>query len=129
MFEYGFEFYDTIDIAALFRDRLITAEVKNAAATIEGNEVILEIAPDTKTYLTESKELCAAIRENPDEYFTSVIEFNEDPIIAPIKKGDYIGTITYTYTNTHDYDDYLWPSEDGSSLMKIELKAKAGCSK
>lgn len=123
MFEYGFEYYDTIDLASLFSESELEIDVKNAASTTSGSQLTLQLAPIEKTYLTEKKAIADAVRENPEDYFTVSIEYYEDPIIAPIEKGEAIGTITYTYVNNHAARDYLDWAQYPGGIKPIEYKA------
>ena len=103
MFEYGFMYYDTIDLAAEFSDREFTLDVENAASTATGSKLILQLAPVEKVYLTEKTDMADQIRADIDSYFTVDIQYYQDPLTAPIKKGDEVGIITYTYIYDHYY--------------------------
>lgn len=124
MFEYGFKYYDTIDLAAVFSEREIVVDVENAASTTDGSQLILQFAPVEKVYLTESIDMVAEIRANIDEYFTVDIQYYQDPLIAPIEKGQEVGIITFTYIYDHYYSDYLQePLEENSGIKKIVYQA------
>lgn len=124
MFEYGFLHYDTIDLAAVFSEREIVLDVENAASTTEGSQLILQLAPVEKVYLTENIDMAAEIREDIDEYFIVDIQYYDDPLVAPIVKGQEVGIITFTYIYDHYYSDYLEvPEGENNGIKQIVYQA------
>ncbi|MBN2879261.1 MAG: D-alanyl-D-alanine carboxypeptidase [Clostridia bacterium] len=125
MFEYGFKYWDTIDIAAEYSETEIEAEVENASPDANGEtKVILQLAPVEKVYLTEKIDLIEEIRADIDEYFTVDIQYYDGALTAPVKKGEEVGVITYTYIYDHYYSDYLTkPGDDTNGIKKIQYKA------
>ena len=57
LFEYAFKYYDTIDLAVEFSEREFTADVENAASSTSGSQLVMQIAPKAKVYLTERTEM------------------------------------------------------------------------
>ena len=124
MFEYGFEYYDTIDLAAEFSDREITADVENAASSTSGSQLILQLAPKEKVYLTEKTDLADEVRSDIDKYFTVDIQYYDDALIAPVEKGTEVGIITFTYVYDHYYKDYLdVPEGENNGIKTIKYEA------
>lgn len=124
MFEYGFKYYDTIDLAAEFSEREFTMDVENAASTTTGSKLTLQLAPVEKVYLTEKTDLADQVRADIDSYFTVDIQYYNDPLVAPIKKGDEVGIITFTYIYDHYYSDYLdQPEGENNGIKKIVYQA------
>ncbi|MEX1376720.1 MAG: D-alanyl-D-alanine carboxypeptidase family protein [Eubacteriales bacterium] len=124
LFEYGFTYYDTIDLAAEFSEKEIVEDVENAASTVNGSQVTLQLAPKKKVYLTEAIDMAAQVREDIDEYFDVDIQYYEGALVAPIEKGQEVGIITFTYKYDHYYSDYIDSSEDaGTGVKKIQYQA------
>jgi len=118
MFEYGFRYYDTIDLAAEFSEKEITVDVENAASTTSGSQLILQLAPKEKVYLTEKLDLANEVRDNMDKYFSVDIQYYDGALVAPVKKGAEVGVITFTYVHDHFYSDYLEAPEGESNGIK-----------
>jgi len=124
MFEYGFLYYDTIDLAAVFSEREIVVDVENAASTSSGSQLTLQFAPVEKVYLTENINLAAEIRADIDDYFIVDIKYYEDALIAPVAKGQEVGIITFTYIYDHYYKDYLEvPEGENNGIKQIVYQA------
>ncbi len=124
MFEYGFEFYDTIDLASEFSDREFSTDVENAASSTSGSQLILQLAPKEKVYLTEKKDLTELILEDIDKYFTVEIEYYDDALIAPVEKGTEVGIVTFTYNNNHYTRDYLHtPNFEDTGIREVKYQA------
>lgn len=124
MFEYGFLYYDTIDLAAVFSEREIVVDVENAASTTSGSQLTLQLAPVEKVYLTEKIDLTAEVRADIDSYFTVDIQYYDDALVAPVKKGQEVGVITFTYIYDHYYKDYLEvPEGENNGIKTIVYQA------
>ena len=119
LFEYGFKYYDTIDLAVEFSDREIVEDVENAASTINGSQVTLQLAPKKKVYLTEKIDLAEQVRADIDAYFTVDIEYYGGKLVAPIEKGQEVGIITFTYKYDHFYSDYIDKPEGENNGIKV----------
>ncbi len=96
MFEYGFQFYDTVDLTDALTSLELSADVPGSDK--EGAESValsLEVVPDGSLTLTDTKEIIADIKADP-----SLIEHTltlKDGLTAPIEKGTDVGTITFAY--------------------------------
>ena len=99
LFEWGFENFKTVDIAALMEKAgPVQAIVENAAASDSG---VLEFnAPEVGTaYVTLEKAVVDGILNGTDSIVTEKV-FNPDPLQAPITKDDVVGTVTYKSAST-----------------------------
>lgn len=124
MFEYGFLYYDTIDLANEFSEREITVDVENAASTTSGSQLRLQLAPVEKVYLTERIDLADEIRADIDQYFTVDVKYYDGALVAPIEKGAEVGIISFTYIYDHYYSDYLdVPVGENNSIKTIKYEA------
>jgi D-alanyl-D-alanine carboxypeptidase len=95
MFEYGFDFYDTLDVESLLADQTIVIPIANAAEEDAGKgELELLMVPEGPSYITDKKNAITELREHPDRFVKSV-EFVPN-LAAPIKEGDEVGTVTFT---------------------------------
>lgn len=95
MFEYGFEFYDTLDVESLLADQTIAIPVANAASEDVGaGQLELFMVPEGPSYITDKKDAVTALRENPDRFIKSVELIPN--LAAPIREGDEVGTVTFT---------------------------------
>lgn len=96
MFEYGFAFFDTLDLGALLTQQPITIQVENAAEDDEGNGALSLLSVADKTsYLTDTKETTASLRSDPSQ-FRQELSLS-DGLAAPIEKDQQVGTVTYYY--------------------------------
>lgn len=96
MFEYGFEFWDTIDLSKMLGTKEIFEKVEKAASSTDGNELRMQMIPESKTYLTFPEAQIEEIRNNPDQ-FEERITYKTTPLVAPIERGDIVGKVEYFY--------------------------------
>lgn len=107
LFNYAFDFYDTIKLSELFTEKEYTATVENADMNTTGNQLNISIGQGEEVYLTETKPMTADILANTDIFFTESIVYTAGTLTAPINAGDEVGTVTYKYNYSHNTDDYL----------------------
>jgi D-alanyl-D-alanine carboxypeptidase len=98
LFEWGFENKRTVDAASL----LDTAEparvqVENYAAGDTGTGLLEFKKPEAGTaYVTLDKTTAEALQSGTDSLVAAPAYTKDLPLQAPIKKGDVLGTVTYT---------------------------------
>lgn len=95
MFLYGFEFYDSLDLQAFLTSQQLSIPIANAAQDDPGEGSLeLEMVPEGPAWITDDKDIIADLKENPDRFDKSVDLIPN--LTAPIKKGDEVGTVTFT---------------------------------
>ncbi len=107
LFDYGFDYYDTIDIGSLYTGNELTTIVDEANLATTGDELIMTVEASDPVYLTELTARITDIKDAPSDYFTEEINFTTDTLKAPIVAGQQVGTVTYTYTYSHNTSQYL----------------------
>jgi len=100
MFEYGFKFYDTVELVHLLSNETFNIDIKNAPNnSTDINKLSLSIdAATASTYLTDRVDVIADIKKNPSSMIKSEVTITKDT--APIKRNEVVGTVTFTYNNT-----------------------------
>ncbi len=112
MLEYGFQFFDTLDLKKLLSSQTIDPlEVKNAAGTDPGQGVLqLTLLPKTvNAYITDQKEIIDSLRADPSQFVANV-QITKDA--APIAQDEVIGTVTYTYKESIVFECDLLASRE-----------------
>ncbi len=112
MFEYGFKFYDTLDLKKLLSGLpLEPLEVKNAAGTDPGQGVLqLTLLPKTTNFfLTDKREIIEGLRSDPSQ-FVATVEITKDT--APIAQDEVVGTVKYTYNESMVFEFNLLASRE-----------------
>lgn len=102
LFKFGFDNYVTIDISEFVADmEPIQAQIENYAATDEA-EGLLEFEKPVfdSPMRTLDKELVQNLRDGTDKVVPK--ETYNLPLVAPIEKGDPVGTITFQSAETGD---------------------------
>lgn len=123
MFNYAFDFYDTIQLSTLFSDKQLTEVVANANMTTTGDRLSMTLGQGEEVYLTEFAQTIDEIAKDPDIYFTETITYTNGSLTAPIAEGDQVGTITYKYKYSHNSTDYLGYKASEDSVMYFEYTA------
>ncbi|MBN2879260.1 MAG: D-alanyl-D-alanine carboxypeptidase [Clostridia bacterium] len=123
LFDYAFDFYQTIELSELFMDKEITATVANADMNTTGNQLTMMVGEGEKVYLTELKDLAESILADKDAYFSESIQYNAAELTAPINAGDEVGTVTYKYIYSHNSDDYLGYKAQEGEVQYFEYTA------
>ncbi|MDD3243953.1 MAG: D-alanyl-D-alanine carboxypeptidase [Eubacteriales bacterium] len=96
MFEYGFQFYDTVDLGALLSDQEITVDIPNAALNDETDGALSVLSVAQKSaYITDTKDAIAAVKGNPSAFRQEITP--AEGLSAPIEKDQAVGTVTYYY--------------------------------
>ncbi len=112
MLEYGFQFYDTLDLKKLLSSQAIDPlEVKNAAGTDPGQGVLqLTLLPKTvNAYITDQKEIISGLRADPSQFVANV-QITKDT--APIAQDEVVGTVTFSYKESVVYECDLLASRE-----------------
>ena len=107
LFNYAFDFYDTIKLSELFADETLTAEVEGADMNTTGSQLTITLGQGEEVYLTEPTQTITDILADKEKYFTQSIQYNVEVLTAPISEGDEVGTVTYKYIYSHNSADYL----------------------
>lgn len=106
MFDYGFDFFDTIDIATLYENVELTAVVQGANIAI-GDTLTMTVGEGESAYLTESTDKATEIKADPSSFFIEQIDYFNGQLVAPVTLGQQVGTVTYSYSYSHNSDEYL----------------------
>ena len=94
MFMYGFDFYDTLDLGNFLTEELmLSAHVENAADNEEFENLELYVVPEKKSYITDTTANIDALKNSPERF--SRVDNIPDDLVAPISKGDEIGTVDF----------------------------------
>lgn len=88
LFETAFNNYSLHTVKSA-NDKITTSEIQNTHFLLKNLDLVLESNVD---FLVEN--------ENLTNEFKPEILLYEDALTAPIKKGDVLGTVTYTYNGT-----------------------------
>jgi len=123
LFNYTFDFYDTIQLSTLFTDKQLTETVANANMNTTGDRLTMTLGEGEEVYLTEPTQTIEEILKDPDIYFTETIAYTNGTLAAPIAAGDQVGTITYKYIYSHNSDDYLGYKASDDAVMYFEYTA------
>lgn len=95
MFEYGFAFYDSLDVQGFLSSEPLSIPISKAALDDPGQGYMeLLMVPDGPAWITGKKETIATLKNDPDRFKKSV-ELVPN-LTAPIKKGDEVGTVTFS---------------------------------
>lgn len=100
MFNYGFKYYDTVDLLNLVKNNeSFSADIKNAAGNDPGaGKLSLLLRPQsTKAYITDKADVIAEIKNDPGSLIKSQVTYTKDT--APIKRDETIGTVTFSYND------------------------------
>lgn len=102
LFEYGFKFFDTVDILQLLKnsEQSFSLQVKAAAGSDPGmGKLSLLLKPQsTKAFITDRRAVISGIKSDPASQITSQVTYSKDT--APIKLNDVVGTVTFSYSNS-----------------------------
>ena len=123
LFNYAFDFYDTIELSELFADETFTVNVEEADMYTTGDQLTIALGQGEKVYLTEPTQAIEDILADKDIYFTQTIAYNAETLTAPINEGDELGTITYKYIYSHNSDDYLGYKAAEGDIQYFEYTA------
>lgn len=115
MFEYGFNFYDTIDLVQLLASNPITTDVKNAAASDQDQgKLQLSLVPKTpNAFITDTKDVINQLKSDPSQ-FVPTLNITKDS--APIKKNETVGTVTFSYNGSTVLECDLIASRDVAEM-------------
>lgn len=95
MFEYGFQYYDTVDLKKLLTDRTYPMAVKGAESADPGNGSLdLILKPQGQAFITDSRDVIQKLKGDPSQ-LQQVAAITKDT--APIASGETVGTVTYYY--------------------------------
>jgi serine-type D-Ala-D-Ala carboxypeptidase (penicillin-binding protein 5/6) len=95
MCEYGFKYYDTVDLKALFTDKTLPMTVKDASSDDAGQgSLTLTQKPQSQAYITGLRDAMETIKGDPTK-LEQETTLTKDT--APIKQGETVGTVTYSY--------------------------------
>lgn len=123
LFNYAFDFYDTIQLSTLFTDDQLTEVVANANMNTTGERLTMTVGEGEEVYLTEPTQTIEDILKDPGLYFEQTINYDNGVLTAPISQGDQVGTITYKYIYSHNSEDYLGYKASSDSIMYFEYIA------
>ncbi len=115
MFEYGFTNYDTLNLVELLRGIPVSADILNAAASDETQgKLQLTLLPKTQNaYITDKKDVIAALKADTSQ-FTQEVKLAKT--LAPIKKDEVLGTVTYSYNGNAVLEGDLLASRDVAEM-------------
>lgn len=123
MFNYAFDFYDTIELSTLFADNQLTEVVANANIDTTGDRLNMTLGQGEAVYLTEFAQTIEEIVNDTDTYFTQDITYTNGALTAPITQGDEVGIVTYKYKYSHNSEDYLGYKAGDDAVMYFEYTA------
>lgn len=112
MFEYGFNFFDTLDLKKLLTAQVLPPlEVINAAGSDPGmGKLQLTLLPKTtNAYMTDRRETIESLRSDPSQ-FVADVKYTKDT--APIAKDEVVGTVTFTYNESVVFECDLLASRE-----------------
>lgn len=92
LFEYGFNFYDSLDLNDLLLTQTTYEEVDNA---LDNTQLAVRMIPDAQMYLTATQEVIEQIQANPD-LLERVPQYTV-PLSAPIAANTALGRVDYLY--------------------------------
>jgi D-alanyl-D-alanine carboxypeptidase (penicillin-binding protein 5/6) len=97
LYEYGFENYKTIDIASLLdKTESVQAQVENYTAEDIGKGLLEFKKPEPgTTYVTLEKATAEGLLNGTDT-LEATPTFKEEPLQAPVKKDDVLGSVVYS---------------------------------
>lgn len=112
MFEYGFKYYDTLDLKQLLVSKTVPPmDVENAAGSDPGlgslQLIVRPITPDA--YMTGLRDEIGTLTGDP-ALFEQKIEFTKKA--APIAKDEAVGKVTYLYNGEVKLECELLASRD-----------------
>jgi serine-type D-Ala-D-Ala carboxypeptidase (penicillin-binding protein 5/6) len=99
MFEYGFKYYNTVDLLQLLGNESFSLNVKNANSSDPGQgKISLLLKPrSAKAYITDREDLITNLKADPDSIVKSEVTYTKET--APIKRNEVVGTVTYSYND------------------------------
>lgn len=111
MFEYGFKFFNTLDLKALLGGQTITLAVKNAVGNDPGKGTLnLQLLPKTPNpYITDRADVIEQLK-NDTSQFEVKQTITKDT--APIAKDEVVGTVTFSYKGEVKLECDLLASRD-----------------
>ncbi len=114
MFEFGFDNFVTVELGPLLEEvEPVTAVIENHAANDMGGGVLEFKKPDSQ-YVTLSKTVYNGLKNKTDSITAEYEYLVEEPIQAPIKMDDPLGTIKYVSDDTGEiiYEGNLIAARD-----------------
>jgi D-alanyl-D-alanine carboxypeptidase len=95
LFEYGFNYYDTLDVSSLLSSQQLSTDIKNAAGSDpDQGKLSLTLKAQSQEFMTDRKDVISGLKGDPSQFHQQVT-VTEDT--APIKKDDKVGTVTFSY--------------------------------
>ena len=103
LLEFGFDNFVTKDLDTLLKDvPPVTVQVENHALTDMGGGRLGFEEPEEGIFVTISKTVERGLQNGTDTIRTSVEWASEGSVMAPVHKGDLLGTVTYKSAKTGD---------------------------
>ncbi|MDP2892732.1 MAG: D-alanyl-D-alanine carboxypeptidase family protein [Bacillota bacterium] len=98
MFDYGYNYYASVDLTQILSQIKIQERIPNAPNSDIGSGV-LDFVPqfEGNVMYTDTKENIAQLTASPDS-ITAIKAFDKE-LVAPIKKDERMGTVTYKLGN------------------------------
>jgi D-alanyl-D-alanine carboxypeptidase (penicillin-binding protein 5/6) len=94
MFEYAFDFYDTLDLAKMLAtDKTIPVDVENAKSEQHANIDLLVTPREGGAYLTDVTATIDEIKNAPERF--KMVQNIAGTITAPIEQGQVVGTVDF----------------------------------
>lgn len=95
MFEYGFEFFDTLNLKEFLTEQTIQTEIKNASVDDPGQgKLDLILKPQSLSYITDRQDVIDQLRADPSKFQQ---ELNILRDTAPIMRDQILGMVTFYY--------------------------------
>ena len=95
MFEYGFNFYDTVNLKDLVAGKIVSATVKDVAEDDPGQGSLeLTLKPQGDAFITDKKDAVQSLKNDPSQLQATTVITKDT---APIQQGETVGTVAYSY--------------------------------